>query len=172
MKRMYGICARGAITTAVALVLGCASSSNTSSNDAPQAVAPAPSAPRTGGSALSYGTVTSRVEKGKTTQADLIEMFGGPNISTMDADGLETWVYERSSSDTDMDANANAKNLDAFFGVGVFAGGVGAGAGGAAGTRNSNSRSHASSSTRSLTVIVKFAKDKTVKDYTARSSQF
>ena len=41
-------------------------------------------------SALSYGTVTAQVQKGKTTQIDLLQAFGGPNISTTDRDGVET----------------------------------------------------------------------------------
>ena len=46
-------------------------------------------------SALSYGTVTAQVQKGKTTQIDLLQAFSGPNISTTDREGVETWVYER-----------------------------------------------------------------------------
>src|SRR4051812_2225328 len=57
---------------------------------------------------LSYGTVTSTVKKNQTTQAELLDMFGGPNISTTDASGLETWVYERSASDTDTSASNDA----------------------------------------------------------------
>jgi hypothetical protein len=144
----------------------------------PSAAPPAPvtaqaqtvSAPpaQSGASALSYGSVTSRVLKGKTTQADLVDMFGGPNISTVDSDGLETWVYERSVTQTDA-ANRSqswqaAANLGVFFGHG------------SAGAQASGGQSAAASSTtasfRSLTVIVKFNPDKTVKDYSVRASQF
>src|SRR5262249_46872385 len=35
-------------------------------------------------SALSYGTATGLVKKGVTTQQELLEMFGGPNVMTTD----------------------------------------------------------------------------------------
>ena len=129
---------------------------------------PTTGAPVSTASALSYGTVTSQVVRGKTTQLELLQIFGGPNISTTDRDGTETWVYERSVTQTDVQANSQAAqgtaSLGAFFKyIDIQAGG-------------SASRSAAASSTassiRSLTVIVKFALDKTVADYTVRASQF
>lgn len=140
---------------------------------APQAAAPPPAAaPARQASALSYGTVTSRVERGKTTQVELLELFGGPNISTVDAEGNETWVYERSVSQTDVASQSQnlrgAMGLDVFFGAGAFGGRVGAS--GEAG--RTTSQTQTTSSVRTLTVIVKFNKDRTVRDYAARASQF
>lgn len=139
---------------------------------APQAAAPPPAAPPVQASALSYGTVTSRVERGKTTQAELLELFGGPNISTVDAEGNETWVYERSVSQTDVSSQSQnlrgAMGLDVFFGAGAFGGR--AGASGEAG--RATAQTQTTSSIRTLTVIVKFNRDRTVKDYSARASQF
>jgi hypothetical protein len=124
--------------------------------------------PPVGASALSYGTVTSQVVKGKTTQLELLQFFGGPNISTTDRDGTETWVYERSVTQTDVASNSQAAqgtaSLGAFFKyIDVQAGGSMARSAGASST---------ASSIRSITVIVKFAADKTVADYTVRASQF
>jgi len=134
----------------------------------PQAQAVSAPPAQSGGSALSYGSVTSRVIKGKTTQTDLIDMFGGPNISTVDSDGLETWVYERSVTQTD--ASNRSQSWQAAANLGVFFGH------GSAGAQASGGQSAAASSTtasfRSLTVIVKFNSDKTVKDYSVRASQF
>jgi hypothetical protein len=134
----------------------------------PAAQAVSAPAAQSGGSALSYGTVTSVVVKGKTTQMDLIQMFGGPNISTVDSEGVETWVYERSITQTDVASKSQnwqaAANLGVSFGQAV--GGASASGG------QSGSASSAASSFRSLTVIVKFNADKTVKDYSVRSSQF
>lgn len=119
-------------------------------------------------SALSYGTVTSQVKKNKTTQLELIQLFGGPSISSTDADGTEVWVYERSYTETDMQTRSDgyraAANLDAFFShvnLGV-SGGVAKSAGAVS----------SASSFRSLTVIVKFNANKTVKDFSVRASQF
>ncbi|MEO8082089.1 MAG: hypothetical protein ABI641_16255 [Caldimonas sp.] len=119
-------------------------------------------------SALSYGTVTSQVQKGKTTQLELLQVFGGPNISTTDRDGVETWVYERTATQSDVQSNAQssqgAASLGAFFKfVNVDV---------SASTGRSSSGASAASSVRSLTVIVKFAADKTVADYSVRASTF
>ena len=121
---------------------------------------------------LSYGTVTSTVKKDQTTQAELLEMFGGPNISTTDASGLETWVYERSASDTDTSASNQARNLNAFFGAGGTVGGAALGGGVSGGASSDNSRGRTTNSVRNLTVIVKFNPDKTVRDYSVRQSTF
>jgi hypothetical protein len=134
-----------------------------------------PAAPQSG-SSLSYALVTSRVKKGVTTQANLIELFGAPNITTMDADGNETWVYERTASESEVttersgtaDGALGVRNLDLFFGLGYF--GTGAGAGKIKG--ESVERTKVSHSIKTLTVIVKFNKDKTVKEYSARAAQF
>jgi hypothetical protein len=121
---------------------------------------------------LSYGTVTSTVKKNQTTQAEVLDLFGGPNISTTDANGLETWVYERSASDTDTAGSSDARNLNAFFGAGGSVGGATVGGGVAGGASNTKDRSHTSNSVRNLTVIVKFNPDKTVRDYSVRQSTF
>jgi hypothetical protein len=123
-------------------------------------------------SRLSYGAVTSTVKKNQTTQADLLDLFGGPNISTTDAEGLETWVYERSASQTDAAASSDARNLNAFFGGGGNLGGATIGGGVAGGSRSADDRSRTSTSVRNLTVIIKFNPDKTVRDYSVRQSTF
>jgi hypothetical protein len=121
---------------------------------------------------LSYGTVTSTVKKNQTTQAEILDLFGGPNISTTDAGGLETWVYERSASDTDVAGSSDARNLNAFFGAGGNVGGAAVGGGVAGGASNTRDRSRTTNSVRNLTVIVKFNPDKTVRDYSVRQSTF
>lgn len=131
--------------------------------------AAAVSAPaQSGASALSYGTVTSQVIKGKTTQMDLIQLLGGPNISTVDNEGVETWIYERSVTQTDVSSRNQswqaAANLGAFFGQ--------LSAGAQAGVARDSASSSTVTSFRSLTVWVKFTDDKRVKDYSVRASQF
>lgn len=125
-------------------------------------------APQVSASALSYGTVTSQVIKGKTTQLELLQIFGGPNISTTDRDGTETWVYERSVTQTDVQTNSQAAQGSAS--LGAFFKYIDVQAGGSA--SRSAAASSAASSIRSITVIVKFAADKTVADYSVRASQF
>ena len=123
---------------------------------------------QSGASALSYGTVTATVTRGKTTQTDLIQIFGGPNISTTDSDGVETWVYERSVNQTDIASKSN--NWQAAANLGVAFGHVQLGASGGGG-QNASGASTASSF-RSHTAIVKFNANKTVNDYSVRASQF
>ncbi|HTC17230.1 MAG TPA: hypothetical protein VK695_15615 [Steroidobacteraceae bacterium] len=132
----------------------------------------APTAPAPQSSALSYGTVTASVQRNKTTQLQILENFGGPNISTTDADGSEVWVYERSVTQTDIATQSKdyqgAVNLGVSFGFPHF----GASGGGSAGVMKANGTSSTSAGTRTLTVIVKFNPDKTVKDYSVRATTF
>jgi hypothetical protein len=108
------------------------------------------------------------VVKGKTTQTELLEYFGGPNIATTDADGTETWVYEsKSSTTTTQNQGAASARVDAmclFFGFAGMSQGTAQG-------QYANSGSTTTSS-KNLTFIVKFNSDKTVKDYSVRQSSF
>ena len=160
-----------ALAAAAFLLPACMSAPQIQPGSAPvtpaaQAVSAPPA--QSGASALSYGTVTSAVVKGKTTQMDLIQWFGGPSISTVDSDGVETWLYERSVSQTDV--ASKSQNWQAAANLGVSFGQAQGGASAAGG--QSGSASSTASSFRSLTVIVKFNPNKTVKDNSVRSSQF
>jgi hypothetical protein len=159
------------LVLAVLLLLsgGCSQSQKQSSSSPNKNADPMPSSAQTESpSALSYGSVTSTVKKGVTTQADLISMFGGPNISTIDSQGNETWIYEKTSSQTSTgthgSVNTDAKRIDTFFGLGFI--------------REEEGHATADTSTvvtnhvKSLTVVIKFNEDKTVKDYSARASYF
>ena len=170
--------ARPACSTAVLIAClaaaalgGCASAPPDQSTTAPAtALSNSVAAPpaQSGASALSYGVVTAAVERGKTTQLELIQLFGGPNISTIDGEGVETWVYERSVSQTD--AANKSPNWQAAANLGLSFGNAQLGASGGGGSSGSGFSS--ASSFRSLTVIVKFNPNKTVKDYSVRASQF
>ena len=160
-----------AIAGFAATLCGCASAPPAQSTTAPTtALSNSVAAPpdQRGASALSYGVVTAAVERGKTTQLELIQLFGGPNISTTDGEGVETWVYERSVSQTDAATKSN--NWQAAANLGVSFGNAQLGASGGGGS--SGAGSSTASSFRSLTVIVKFNPNKTVKDYSVRASQF
>ena len=119
-------------------------------------------------SGLSYGGVTSQVQNNKTTQLELVQMFGGPSISTTDADGTEVWIYERAVTETER--QNRSEGYQAAANLGVFFSAVQLGGGGSTG--KSTSSSNVSTSFRSLTLIVKFNPNKTVKEYSVRASQF
>ena len=121
---------------------------------------------------LSYGTVTATVKKNVTTQSDLIDMFGGPNISTTDKDGSEKWVYERTSSMNDTAGSTQEKNFNAAFGGGASVGSGVVGGGVSGGSKSSNNAQRSVNSVRTLTVVITFNNDKTVKDYTVRAAYF
>jgi hypothetical protein len=116
--------------------------------------------------------VTSRVEKNKTTQLELLEQFGGANITTTDADGTEVWVYERIV--TQSDVAARSQNFEGAVNLGVSFGFTnwGGSAGGSASSGSAAAQSSNTISTRTLTVIVKFNPDSTVKDYAVRATYF
>jgi hypothetical protein len=163
--------------TVLLLAAGLAACASAPPPEPQKAVAtPAPSstaaAPAAQSSALSYGTVTASVQRNKTTQLEILENFGGPNISTTDADGSEVWVYERSVTQTDIATQSRefqgAVNLGVSFGFPHF----GATAGGSSGVTKTNGQVANSTGTRTLTVIVKFNQDKTVKDYSVRATTF
>jgi hypothetical protein len=49
---------------------------------------------------LTAGTVKKEIVKGKTMQAEVLQLFGSPNLMTMDADGNEVWNYNKMSYST------------------------------------------------------------------------
>jgi hypothetical protein len=154
-----------------ASVIGCAASPPAMPT-APPPPSPTSAAPAAQPSTLSYGSVTTMVQRNKTTQAEILESFGGPNIATTESDGTEVWVYDRAVTETDIatqsKAYQGAVNLGVSFGLPHLGGSVGASAGmdGASGQTSETAES------RTLTVIVKFNADKTVKDYSVRSTIF
>jgi len=113
---------------------------------------------------LSYGMVTSKVKKDITTQQEIIELFGGPNITTLTSDGQESWVYEyaSTSSDTKETSISDAKQFDVFFGLGLYGSKSG----------EDEKRITVARSIKTLTVIIKFNQNKTVSEYSARASYF
>lgn len=58
---------------------------------------------------LTVGMIKSKVVEGRSTQNDVIELFGSPNLITTNSEGNEVWTYNRSSYNTKQTSgNANA----------------------------------------------------------------
>ncbi len=93
----------------------------------------------TGGS-LSAGMVKKSVIKGKTTQTEVLEIFGPPDLLTH-TDGAETWTYDKTTYDFE--------TTSSYFTV------VLAGAG----------KDTARSSSRSTMVIIYFDANEVVRDF-------
>ena len=95
-------------------------------------------------------------------------MFGGPNLTTVDEVGRETWIYERTQTQTDVRSSSQAAQVTARLGLFFNS----AGAAGSAEKAISQDTVTTTSAIRSVTVIVKFSADRTVYDYTVRETYF
>lgn len=113
---------------------------------------------------LTHGMVQMTVRVGQTTQAEVLEAFGAPNITTMDGGGQEMWVYDRHATVT--------ADTSSGFSIGMLVGAGGGGVGGGAGLGFGKSKSRSSQSTRTMTLILKFDARKVVSDFRSRSSSF
>lgn len=113
---------------------------------------------------LTHGMVQMTLRVGQTSQAEVIEAFGAPNITTMDAAGDEMWVYDRHATVT------TDKSGGFSIGLGIIGGDGGVGAGGGLGFGKKKSKS--TSSSRTMTLVIKFNSAKIVSDFRSRSSSF
>lgn len=113
---------------------------------------------------LTHGMAQMTLHVGTTTQTEVLEAFGAPNITTLDAQGQEVWVYDRQATVTSTSASG--------FSIGMLLGGAGGGVAGGGGLGFGSSKSKASQTQRTMTLIIKFGGDKRVVDFKSRSSSF
>lgn len=108
---------------------------------------------------LTVGMVKSKVVEGKSTQNDIIELFGAPNLVTTNSQGNEVWTYSKSSySGKSSSGTVNAGILGTGAILGVF--------GGSASSAISNT------STSSFDFIITFNKQGIVEKYKIISSSY
>ena len=104
---------------------------------------------------LTAGQVSLTLKKNITTQTEVVETFGAPNLVTQNADGEEVWTYQRNAT------VANAASNSTYATI-ILAGVSGRSSG-------------FEQSSRTMTLIIKF-KDlkgvKTVVDFSSRYSSF
>lgn len=113
---------------------------------------------------LTHGMVQMTVRVGVTTQAEVLETFGGPNITSIDGTGQEMWVYDRQATVT--------SDSSSGFSIGMLLGAGGGSVGGGAGLGFGKKKSKSEQTSRSMTLIIKFDKNKVVSDFRSRSSSF
>lgn len=104
---------------------------------------------------LTAGQVSLTLKKNVTTQQQVIDAFGSPNLVTQNADGEEIWSYQRHATVS----NSSASGFSATI---ILLGG-------------GNSSSGFEQSSRTITLIIKFKEIngvKTVVDFSSRSSSF
>lgn len=116
---------------------------------------------------MTLGIVQRDIKIG-TSQADVAMVLGSPNIVTQDADGKETWIYDKVSSITSYGSSG--------FGVGIGggAGGFGSHAGGL-GLANVGYNKHGGtvqSNQKTLTVVLKFDDNHNVASFSYHMSSF
>ncbi len=86
------------------------------------------------------------------SSAEVAETLGSPNMVTTDAQRRETWVYDKIST-TVQSANSSSGVWFLIFGA-------------------SSDASSKTSSQRTLTIIIKFDEEHTVRDFAYRTSSF
>lgn len=125
-----------------------------------------PPQPSTAINTLSYGMVTAKIQKNLTNQTEIIEMFGGPNTLTTDRDGTEVWMYDKTASVTSGNSQQSATQADAlswFLPEKQSA---------QVSQSQMQGASNVVHSVKSMTLIIKFNSNKTVKDYAVRQSSY
>jgi outer membrane protein assembly factor BamE (lipoprotein component of BamABCDE complex) len=103
-------------------------------------------------SPLTQGNVQMHLVVGQTTKAQVLEVFGAPNITTRDGSGQEVWSYQRHATVTQSSSNENYWTI-------FFAGG-------------SRSAAGLATTSRTMTLIIKFDGHDVVSDFRSRTSDF
>ncbi len=101
---------------------------------------------------FTHGNVQLTLKKGVTSQAEVLEKFGAPNVATVDSEGNEVWTYQKNATvATSRDSTA--------YGTVILVGG-----------RTSTSGFEQSS--RTMTLILKFDATKKVIDFRSMTTSF
>jgi len=116
---------------------------------------------------MTVGIVQKEIRRGQS-QGEVAEKLGSPNIVSTDLDGSETWIYDKIAT---LASYSNSS--------GNFIGGAGAGGdpgsslllGLGLGAYSKNSGASATTQ-KTLTVVIKFGKDRRVNDFSYHSSKF
>jgi outer membrane protein assembly factor BamE (lipoprotein component of BamABCDE complex) len=101
--------------------------------------------------AMTLGVVQRTIRAG-LTQDEVVGALGSPNIVTRDAEGRETWVYDKVASEASYSRSQN------YGTVLILGGGTATGA--------------TSTTQRTLTVAIKFGADHRVETFSYHSSRF
>jgi outer membrane protein assembly factor BamE (lipoprotein component of BamABCDE complex) len=101
---------------------------------------------------LTQGNVTMNLRVGETTQTDVLEVFGAPNITTVDGSGQQVWSYQRHATVSQSESGSDYWTI-------LLAGG-------------GRSASSLEQTQRTMTLIIKFDENNVVSDFRSRTSEF
>jgi hypothetical protein len=104
---------------------------------------------------LTTGQVQITLRKDITTQTEVLETFGAPNLVSLTSDGIEVWTYQRN-------ATVSTASSSSAYGTVILLG---------ASTRTAGFEQ----SSRTMTLIIKFREiggTKRVSEFSSRSSSF
>lgn len=97
---------------------------------------------------LTPGMAKAKIVKGQTSQNEMLEIFGAPNIITQNKSGNEVWTYDKVSME---------KSGSDAYGTLILVGG---------------STAKGSASTRTFTLMIEYNKNNIVEEYSYRSAAF
>ena len=101
---------------------------------------------------LTQGNVQLNIQVGVTTKAQVLDVFGAPNITTRNGNGQEVWSYQRAGSTAQNTSSEQAWSVILYG--------------------QSRSASGLETSSRMMTLIIKFDPDDIVSDFKSRESNF
>ena len=124
---------------------------------------------------MTLGVVQSSIREGMP-QSEVAVALGSPNIVTTDADGTETWIYDKIATETTESSSKRTQNTSVGGGVGagIITGvlGVVGGIGASQSVGASDSAGATSQTQRTLTVVIKFDAKKLVQSVRYQTSSF
>ena len=126
------------VGAAMVLVSGCSSSQPDFKKNSP----------------YTQGNVQINIKKDVTTQAEVLNVFGAPNIATTDSEGNDVWTYQKNA------IVSQAQQSGSFYATVIL---VGYGTGSSSGFQQSS---------ETMTLILKFSKEKKVQDFKCMSTSF
>jgi len=103
-------------------------------------------------SPFTHGNVQLTLKNGVTTQAEVLEKFGAPNVATIDSEGNEVWTYQKN-------ATVSKANVNSAYGTVILFGG-------------SSTSSGFEQSSRTMTMILKFDASKKIIDFRSMTTSF
>ena len=115
------------------------------------------------GEKVTVGKVQAEIKTGMSG-AEVIAILGSPNIVTTDENRQEAWVYDKFATESAYSTSSGGISVLVLAGIGNVLGG--------AAPSTSSSAGATSKTQRTLTIVIKFDKNKKVRDFAYHSSSF